>query len=142
MIQLHSEIEKRVTRNVFLAPALLSLCLASLPAKNAFAATPGSLDTSFDVDGIVTTDFGGTHDEGFAVAMQSDGKIVLAGKYNNGAQFAVARYNSNGSLDTSFNGTGKVTTDFGGLEDWGLAVAIQPNGKIVVAGTTHVSGSN
>ncbi len=90
----------------------------------------GSLDTSFDGDGKVTTNFGGF---AFAsgVALQPDGKIVAVG--GSGGNFALARYNSNGSLDTNFDGDGKVLTDFGGSES-ARAVAIQPNGKIVAAG--------
>ncbi len=94
----------------------------------------GSLDASFDSDGIITTDFSsGSEDYGMGVALQSDGKIVVAG--NSSDDFAVARYNPDGSLDTTFNGTGVVTTDLAGKSDYGYAVAIQSDGKIVVAGT-------
>lgn len=97
--------------------------------------TNGSLDTSFDSDGIVTTDFNGGDDKGSAIALQSDGKIVVAG--DNDGDFAIARYNANGSLDTSFDSDGKVTTHFGGW-DSGQAIVIQPNGKILVAGLSFV----
>ena len=90
----------------------------------------GSLDTDFGGDGNVTTDFGGS-DGAEGVAVQPDGKIVAAG--GGAADFALARYNRDGSLDTSFHGDGKVTTDFGGL-DAAVGVAIQPNGRIVAAG--------
>ena len=73
----------------------------------------GSLDTTFSGDGKQTTDFGGL-DEANAVALQADGKIVVVGR-EGGNDFALARYNPNGSLDTSFSGDGKQTTDFGGL---------------------------
>ena len=95
----------------------------------------GSPDTSFDSDGIVTTDFNGGDDKGLAIALQSDGKIVVAG--DNDGDFAIARYNANGSLDTSFDSDGKVTTHFGGW-DSGQAIVIQPNGKILVAGLSLV----
>ncbi len=76
--------------------------------------TDGSLDTSFDGDGKVTTDFGSNiFDHIFDVAIQTDGKIVAVGRTSNsstGNDFAVARYNIDGSLDTSFDGDGKVTT--------------------------------
>ena len=72
----------------------------------------GSLDTNFDSDGKVTTDFGG-EDAGVCL-LQADGKIVVVGMA--GGDFAVARYNADGSLDTSFDSDGKVTTDFGGTE--------------------------
>src|SRR5581483_7111003 len=96
----------------------------------------GSLDTSFDGDGKLTTAIGGSDDVAFAVALQPDGKIVAAGQSFNGSNddFALARYNANGSLDTSFDGDGKQTTAFGSGNDDAYAVAIQPDGKIVAAG--------
>jgi uncharacterized delta-60 repeat protein len=104
--------------------------------------TDGSLDTSFDSDGKVTTDFGGGNDQAFSVAIQSDGKIVAAGNSRNGNwDFALARYNTDGSLDTSFDSGGKVTTDFGGGNDRAYSVAIQSDGKIVAAGYSS-NGSN
>ena len=103
----------------------------------------GSLDTTFDGDGKVTTDFGNSGDVVHSVAIQSDGKIVVAGYRWNGSNgdFALARYNSNGTLDATFDGDGKVTTDFGNSEDAARSVAIQSDGKIVVAGTI-ANGSN
>ena len=95
----------------------------------------GSLDTTFDGDGKVTTDFGNTSDRGYAVAIQTDGKLVVAGYASDGnARFALARYNSNGSLDSSFGGTGKITTTFLGVDDYAFGVAVQTDGKIVAAG--------
>ncbi len=75
----------------------------------------GSLDTSFSGDGRQTTDFGG-FDGANGVALQGDGKIVAVGDSGAGGtgDFALARYNPNGSLDPSFSGDGKQTTDFGG----------------------------
>ena len=90
----------------------------------------GTLDTSFDGDGKLTTDFGGS-DYVSGMAIQADGKIVVAGGSN--SDFAVARYNSNGTLDTSFDGDGKLTTDFRGY-DLANTMAIQADGKILVAG--------
>ena len=104
----------------------------------------GSLDTSFNGNGKVITDIGGGADTGWKVAVQNDGKIVVAGvAYNasGNSDFALVRYNANGSLDTSFNGTGKVTADFGGGEDVGYGLGLQGDGKIVVSGSTG-SGSN
>jgi uncharacterized delta-60 repeat protein len=96
--------------------------------------TDGSLDASFDGDGKVFTDFGGD-EQAFDVALQRDGKIVAAGLTTtaNNSDFAVARYNANGSLDDTFNGDGRVVTDFGG-DEVANAVAIQQDGKIVAAG--------
>ena len=103
--------------------------------------TPGgALDATFGVGGTVTTDIAGFADEGNSVAIQSDGKIVVAGTANGGASsgaadFAVVRYHPNGSLDASFDTDGKVTTDLSGFDDRGNGVAIQDDGSIVVAGT-------
>ena len=108
----------------------------------------GSLDTSFGAAGLVTSDVGsGSADEARGVAMQSDGKIVVVGNAvvgrtaNNQTNFdfALARYNADGSLDTSFGSGGKVTTDFNGQVDRALAVAIQSDGKIVVAGSAGIA---
>lgn len=98
----------------------------------------GSLDTSFDSDGYVLTDIMAGDDRAYSVAIQDDGKIVVAGRAYNGADydFVVARYNSNGSLDTTFASNGYVTTDISGNDDKVFSVTIQDNGKIVVAGRT------
>jgi uncharacterized delta-60 repeat protein len=111
-------------------PLLLSIALAP-PA----AAPPGDLDTAFDSDGKVTTDFG-ANEGAAAVAIQPDGRIVVAGA--SAGDFALARYNRDGSLDTTFDADGKVTTDSGGPEgtEAAEAVAIQPDGRIVVAGAS------
>jgi uncharacterized delta-60 repeat protein len=103
----------------------------------------GSLDTTFDGDGKVTTDLGSSHDEAYSLAIQSDGKIVVAGSSYNGSNwdFALARYNSDGSIDTTFDGDGKVTTAVGSFDDTARSLAIQSDGKIVVAGSSH-NGSN
>lgn len=107
----------------------------------------GSLDTSFDGDGIVTTPIstdqnGG--DEPGEIAIQADGKIVVAGFSDNfsSVDFATVRYNANGSLDTSFNGTGKVVTPVGEGNDYAYSLAIQANGKIVVAGGSNSNTSS
>ncbi len=103
----------------------------------------GSLDTTFNGAGYATTAFGSTA-AGFGVALQGDGKIVVAGTDNTSGSgdFALARYNADGSLDTTFDTDGKVTTDFAGGADVARGVFVQPNGKIVAAGyavnsTTH-----
>jgi uncharacterized delta-60 repeat protein len=95
----------------------------------------GSLDTSFGGTGKIIIPIGNSFDYAYSVAIQADGKIVAAGSSSNnsGSDFAVVRLNPNGSLDTTFNGTGKVTTAFGG-QDFAVATAIQADGKIVVAG--------
>ncbi|MBK8902509.1 MAG: tandem-95 repeat protein [Anaerolineaceae bacterium] len=94
----------------------------------------GSKDTSFNYTGEVTTDIGlGTADRARDVIVQPDGKIVVVGS-SDFIDFAVARYNPDGSLDSSFNSVGRLTTDFDGGSDGAKAVALQPDGKIVVGG--------
>ena len=90
----------------------------------------GTLDKSFGRDGVVTTDFLNL-DIGFCVIQQSDGKLVVSGKSGN--SFALVRYNFDGTLDTTFDGDGKLTTDFG-MSDAGYSVIQQSDGKLVVAG--------
>ena len=103
----------------------------------------GTLDSGFGTGGKVTTAVGSGDDEAQAVAMASDGKIVVAGYSDNGSNqdFAVVRYDSDGSLDTGFHSDGKVTTEIGSAGDFGRAVVVQPDGKIVVAGNSY-NGSN
>ena len=97
----------------------------------------GRLDSSFGKDGLAKTQFSDGFDDAYAIALQSDGKIVLAGTADlNRAKtpVAVARYNKDGSLDTSFGDEGKVTLKLLGSRSQANAVAIQPNGKIILAG--------
>ncbi len=104
----------------------------------------GSLDTTFDGDGMVTTGFGTSTDTAYSVTVQADGKILVAGISYNGAgdtDFALARYNTDGSLDTTFDGDGKVTTPIGAGHDRAYSVTVQADGKILVAGSSS-NGSN
>jgi uncharacterized delta-60 repeat protein len=99
----------------------------------------GMLDPSFGHHGLVTTDFGsGRTALAYALALQPDGKIVVAGFSVSTAGFmdlALARYRPNGSLDPTFGSGGKVLTDIvSGDHDAAYALALQPDGKIVVAG--------
>lgn len=96
----------------------------------------GSLDSTFDNDGKVTTLFG-VHSAGHSLAIQSDGKIVVAGTSD--GSMALARYNLNGSLDSTFNNDGKVMTTIAGGDLSGNGLAIQPDGKILVAGKADFS---
>ncbi|OFY27121.1 MAG: hypothetical protein A2X01_11645 [Bacteroidetes bacterium GWF2_35_48] len=100
----------------------------------------GSFDNTFSDDGIVTTEAG---DKINSVVLQSDGKIIAAGVSYNGFNddVTVIRYNANGSLDTSFSSDGIVRTDIAGYGDYGLSAAIQPDGKIVVAGRSNIGGN-
>src|SRR5262249_2695343 len=94
-------------------------------------------DPSFGTGGRVTTTFG-KNDVAFSVAVQPDGKIVTAGFGL--FKFALARYNSNGTLDPSFGTGGHMTTALGGLDDGGPRLALQGDGKIVVAGQSFING--
>src|SRR5207237_10393012 len=102
-------------------------------------AAAGDLDPTFGSGGMVTTDINRSTDLAKAVAIQSDGKLVVVGQtYKNNdystEDFAVTRYNTDGTLDNTFGRGGKVRTDFPGLAAVSSAVVIQPDGKIVVAG--------
>lgn len=99
-------------------------------------AAPGILDSTFGQGGLVKTSFGGTYDSAYAVAIQADGKVVVAGAGAGGS--ALARYNSDGSLDTSFGTGGKVTTLIGS-GCYPHSIAIQSDGKIVAAGGASYS---
>ena len=103
----------------------------------------GTLDTTFDTDGMVTTSMLGADDGITSLAVQSDGKIVASGYASAGTNhvFAIARYNANGSLDTTFDGDGKVTTAMLAVDSFANAMKIQTDGKIVLAGSAF-DGSN
>lgn len=103
----------------------------------------GTPDLSFGSNGIAITAFINSDDVINAVALQQDGKIVVAGyTYNTvlyETDFAVVRYLSNGIVDSTFGTAGKVTTDFSGDEDKAYALCIQDDGKILVAGRSWYS---
>ncbi|MCH8010394.1 MAG: VCBS repeat-containing protein [Candidatus Marinimicrobia bacterium] len=102
----------------------------------------GSLDTGFGTNGIVTTNLYGNNDIANSVALQSDGKIVAAGDGGDVySVFMVVRYNSDGSLDTGFGNNGIVTTDISTGGDFANSIALQSDGKIVVAGRVGGGGS-
>jgi uncharacterized delta-60 repeat protein len=100
--------------------------------------------TTFGNGGVVWTDFGSGDDRAQAVLAQPDGKFVLAGSASNGSNddIALARYNTDGSLDSSFGTGGKVTTDIGGGDDAAYALVRQADGKLVVAGLGYSGGRN
>src|SRR5215472_5041824 len=104
----------------------------------------GSLDRSFGNGGIVTTNFPeGSYAS--SVALQADGKIIAAGTVfvdfiigePSNTDFALARYNPDGTPDTSFGNGGQVSTDFFGMEDDAFSVLIQPDGKIIAVGSAN-----
>jgi uncharacterized delta-60 repeat protein len=99
----------------------------------------GAFDRTFRNGGAVLTDFDGFNDDVHGLLIQSDGKIVAVGDAKNPAHyydFALARYLPGGALDTTFGTAGKVRTDFGASDlDIAYCAALQPNGKIVAAGS-------
>src|SRR3954470_1394584 len=103
----------------------------------------GTLDAAFGSGGKVTTNFFDSLDEAFAMVLQPDGKIVLAGFVTQGIDngerydFAVVRYQPDGSLDATFGNGGKTFTDFAGRGDRAYWAALQPDGKIVLAGVAY-----
>ncbi len=94
----------------------------------------GNLDSSFSDDGVLTTDIGGGNDNGGSVAIQLDGKIVVTGRSNN--EYAIVRYLQNGILDSSFSNDGMLTTEIEGSASTDNSIVIQPDGKIIIAGTS------
>jgi len=104
----------------------------------------GSPDLSFGNNGRVLTSFGG-NSEVYSLAVQIDGKIIAAGgtsTTNTDYDFALARYNFNGSPDNTFGNGGKVVTVFGNKRDIASSVSVQWNGKIIVAGSSVYNGSS
>lgn len=100
----------------------------------------GTLDSSFAGTGFVGVDLGTTDDIAFDVAIQPDGKVILAGTADR-QDFAATRLNPDGSKDTSFGNNGIVLTDFGGAaSDIAMGVSLQPDGKIVLGGGTFTPG--
>ena len=118
--------------------ALLVLALWAAPAL----AGPGDIDPTFDQDGRVAIDSGGI-EVARALALQPDGKILVAGVTGAGLlgnDAAVYRLNPNGSFDSSFDGDGSLAIDSGGVE-FAAALALQPDGKILLAGATTVDNN-
>jgi uncharacterized delta-60 repeat protein len=132
---------------IFLTTVIL-LALSSTNLLTLMQAAPGRLDSSFGQGGKVVTEFFGQTEIANAIAIQNDGKIIVAGSAQDGTtsnnnDFALARYNPNGSLDTTFDGDGKVTTGFDPRHsDIIFALAIQNDGKIIAAGNTSFRGSD
>ena len=96
----------------------------------------GSLDASFDGDGLVLTDIA-TRESASALVLQTDGKLVALG--TSVGNFALVRYRPDGSLDTDFGANGRVVTTFGTSEFAG-ALALQPDGRLVAAGGSRTAG--
>jgi len=101
----------------------------------------GTLDTTFGTNGKVIQPIGSRYDEGYSLAIQSEGKILLGGTCYNGRNydFCIARFNSNGTLDNSFGTSGKVIQPIGSSSDYGRSLAIQSDGKILLGGSCYTS---
>lgn len=120
---------------------------ASNPRLNSFVDfglvrynSDGSLDATFGTNGKVITDFGSEFDDAWALALQPDGRLVAAGGSEDSRErtdFALARYNANGTLDATFGSGGRTRTDFSGFDDFARAVDLQADGKIVAAGRAN-----
>ncbi|MFN8595074.1 MAG: Ig-like domain-containing protein [Anaerolineae bacterium] len=126
---------------IILAGSSLNGAAKSVFTLARYISTTGALDPSFGTGGIVTTSLSAGADIAHALAVQNDGKLVVAGEAN--AQFAMARYTITGTLDTTFNGTGFVTTTIVGSNNIAHAVLIQPaDGKIILVGEVNPGSSN
>ena len=110
----------------------------------------GSRDSSFGTDGATLIDFGEDYDIATDVAVQVDGKIIVAG-YSGSSfgtpagntrdiDFALTRLNPDGSIDSTFGDGGRATLDLGGDDEYIAKIAVLPNGKIVIAGGTNLDG--
>lgn len=97
--------------------------------------TAGALDTTFNTTGMIAVG-GPSGDQGLAVALQADGKILAGGQasVNNGYDFYTFRLTTTGALDTSFHGTGKVYTDFQSNYDLASNLFVAADGRITAVG--------
>lgn len=113
----------------------------------AFAQQSGSLDITFGNNGIASIDFATNHDDrGQCVLVQPDGRILMAGgsHQGNGVRFAISRLMPNGTLDNTFGTSGRATAQLGNppnLDDIIYALALQPDGKILAAGRSFITGA-
>src|SRR5262245_33211210 len=135
------EIAARQTAVPFYFLIATIIIVVSLMASPRAKAAAGDLDPRFGNAGVATTDFAQTEDYAYAVAMQTDGKIVVSGQSGiyPDLHSALVRYNRNGSLDSTFGTSGKVTVTFDSTSDYLDAVALQSDGKIVATGSTNTA---
>ena len=141
----HSPRARRIGRVLYLLSFVLECHVAA-------AAEPLDLDQTFNGTGKVVINLLNplfALDDGRAVAIQQDGKIVAVGAANSGGEkgydFAMVRYNPDGTIDNMFGttGNGRVITDIASKEDDPTGVVIQPDGKIVIAGqTSNLTGED
>jgi len=134
---LRSQSNKNQNMNLKASLFLTAICLFTIDSFS----QDGSLDPTFGMGGIVTTSIGSSA-SGNAMALQPDGKIIMAGSIAgsaNNSDFALARYNPDGTFDAAFGASGIVTSDMS-ASDGLCAVAVQSDNKIVVAGTVYING--
>jgi len=126
---------------LYSVPVFLFLLLSSTLTA---VAQQNLLDLSFNGNGFTRTDFSLSHDQCNAMALQADGRIVLAGIANLSGQIcgALARYLPDGRPDSSFGTAGRVTTTAGGTQTHFNAVAVLPTGKIIAVGEKNTGGSS
>jgi len=131
----HIQLTDTATPFYLLIPAIV--IIMSLLAPHRVEAAAGDLDPRFGNGGVAFTDFSQTTDLPYSVAVQADGKIVLCGQsgVSPNLHSALARYNRNGRLDSTFGTGGKVAVTFNSVSDYLFAVALQSDGKIVAAGS-------
>jgi uncharacterized delta-60 repeat protein len=103
----------------------------------------GNLDATFGQNGLVTTDFSGNYDTANAIAIDSLGRIIVAGSanINDVNNFALARYDNSGNLDSTFGTNGLVNTNFSGYADSAYEMQIDSLGRIIVAGSASINDS-
>jgi uncharacterized delta-60 repeat protein len=128
---------------------MMVLAISSTDLLTITQAAAGDLDLTFGHSGKVVSDLFGQIEVANALALQSDGKLVVAGytapltNSNSRGDFALARYHSDGTLDATFGNNGKVVTDFDATHrDQANAVSVQSDGKIIAAGFTSFIGSD
>ena len=111
---------------------ILGLFLTLFAITTIHAQKPGDLDPTFNNTGVVTTTLGSPWEWGLGLAIQPDDKIVVVGDCadNNGINFVILRYTVTGTLDSTFNNSGFITTPIADY-DSAWSVVIQPDGKIV-----------
>jgi uncharacterized delta-60 repeat protein len=98
------------------------------------------LDPTFSGDGMVQTNLTTQFDSAYGVAVDSENKIVVCG--HAGLSIGLARYEDDGTLDTSFSGDGKARTNLTSGLDYAEEMEIQTDGRIVLAGTANYYGNN
>lgn len=100
----------------------------------------GSLDNTFGTSGTIATFFGASYQNDYSLALQSDGKILIGGYSllnNTNSDFTLARYTVEGTLDRNFGTNGVISTPIGTMDDIATSIALQQDGKIVLAGRSH-----